>query len=305
MCGLAAIYLCRPSPPMNILVLSRNAKLYSTRRLVEACHMRGHEVRVVDHAKCDIVIEQKKPQVIYSGQALVGVDAIIPRIGASVTFFGTAVVRQFEMMKVFTTAESQALVRSRDKLRSLQILSRAGIGMPKTVFSNYSKDVAGVVDSVGGAPCIIKLLEGTQGLGVVLAETKKAAIAVIEAFNSLKARVIVQEFITESRGEDIRAFVVDGRVVGAMKRSAKEGEFRSNLHRGGKASLIELTREEEVAAIKAAKALGLHVAGVDLLQSARGPLVIEVNSSPGLEGIETATGHDIATDIVKFVERHV
>lgn len=290
---------------MNIVVLSRDTKLYSTKRLVEACHQRGHEVRVVDHVKCDLSIEKRNPQVIYNGEPITGVDAIIPRIGASVTFFGTAVVRQFEMMKVFTTAESQALVRSRDKLRSLQILSRAGIGMPKTVFSNYSKDVAGVVDSVGGAPCVIKLLEGTQGLGVVLAETKKAAIAVIEAFNSLKARVIVQEFITESRGVDVRAFVVDGRVVGAMKRTAKDGEFRSNLHRGGKAELIELTREEEVAAIKAAKALGLHVAGVDMLQSSRGPLVIEVNSSPGLEGIEAATGEDIAGEVVRFIERHV
>ncbi|HEY0975993.1 MAG TPA: 30S ribosomal protein S6--L-glutamate ligase [Flavobacteriales bacterium] len=290
---------------MNILVLSRNAKLYSTKRLVEAALAHGHEVRVVDHAKCDILIEQKRPHVVYNGQPLEGVDAIIPRIGASVTFFGTAVVRQFEMMKVFTTAESQALVRSRDKLRSLQILSRAGVGMPKTVFTNYSKDVAGVVDSVGGGACVIKLLEGTQGLGVVLAESKKAAITVIEAFNSLKARVIVQEFIKESKGMDIRAFVVDGRIVGAMKRTAKEGEFRSNLHRGGKAELIQLTREEEVVAIKAAKALGLHVAGVDMLQSDRGPLILEVNSSPGLEGIERATKEDIAGEIVKFIERHV
>lgn len=290
---------------MNILVLSRDAKLYSTKRLVEACQSNGHECRVVDHVKCDLVIEKRNPHVVYNGQPLVNVDAIIPRIGASVTFFGTSVVRQFEMMKVFTTTESQALVRSRDKLRSLQILSRAGIGMPKTVFTNYSKDVAGVVDSVGGAPCIIKLLEGTQGLGVVLADTKKAAIAVIEAFNSLKARVIVQEFIKEARGEDVRAFVVDGRIVGAMKRIGKEGEFRSNLHRGGRAELIQLSREEEVVAIKAAKALGLHVAGVDMLQSDRGPLIIEVNSSPGLEGIEKATGHDIAGEIVKFIERHV
>jgi ribosomal protein S6--L-glutamate ligase len=289
---------------MNIVVLSRNARLYSTKRLVEACHMHGHDVRVVNHAKCDIVIEHRNPHVVYNGQPLLGVDAIIPRIGASVTFFGTAVVRQFEMMKVFTTTESQALVRSRDKLRSLQILARAGVGMPKTVFTNYSKDVAGVVDSVG-APCVIKLLEGTQGLGVVLAETKKAAIAVIEAFNSLKARVIVQEFIKEARGQDVRAFVVDGRIVGAMKRTGKEGEFRSNLHRGGKAELITLSREEEVVAIKAAKALGLHVAGVDMLQSDRGPLIIEVNSSPGLEGIEAATGHDIAGEIIKFIERHV
>ncbi|MCB0793058.1 MAG: 30S ribosomal protein S6--L-glutamate ligase [Flavobacteriales bacterium] len=290
---------------MNIVVLSRDTKLYSTKRLVEACEKRGHDVRVINHVKCDIVIQKRRPEVIYNGEVVTDVDAIIPRIGASVTFYGTAVVRQFEMMKVFTTTESQALVRSRDKLRSLQILSRAGVDMPKTVFTNYSKDVATVVDSVGGAPCIIKLLEGTQGLGVVLAETKKAAIAVIEAFNSLKARVIVQEFIRESKGIDVRAFVVDGRIVGAMKRTGREGEFRSNLHRGGTAELIELSRDEEVAAIKAAKALGLHVAGVDMLQSDRGPLVIEVNSSPGLEGIEGATGHDIAGEIVKFIERHV
>jgi ribosomal protein S6--L-glutamate ligase len=290
---------------MHILVLSRDPRLYSTSRLVEACATRGHDVRVVDHVKCDIVIEKKKPQVYYKGEALTGVEAIIPRIGASVTFYGTAVVRQFEMMKVFTTTESQALVRSRDKLRSMQILSRADVGLPKTVFTNYSKDVAAVVDSVGGAPCIIKLLEGTQGLGVVLADTKKAAIAVIEAFNSLKARVIVQEYIKEARGADIRAFVVDGRVVGAMKRQGREGEFRSNLHRGGKAEVLELTREEEVAAIKAAKALGLQIAGVDMLRSDRGPLILEVNSSPGLEGIEKATGLDIAGEIVRFIERHV
>ena len=290
---------------MNIVVLSRDSKLYSTKRLVEACERRGHTARVVNHVKCDILIQQQAPQVLYNGQPLTGVDAIIPRIGASVTFYGTAVVRQFEMMKVFTTAESQALVRSRDKLRSLQILTRSGVGIPKTVFTNYSKDVGSIVESVGGAPCIIKLLEGTQGLGVVLAETKKAAMAVCESFNSLKARVIVQEFIKESRGVDIRAFVVDGRVVGAMKRTGKEGEFRSNLHRGGTAELIELSHEEEVTAIKAAKALGLHVAGVDMLQSERGPLVIEVNSSPGLEGIEKATGHDIAGEIVRFIERNV
>lgn len=290
---------------MNIVVLSRDSKLYSTKRLVEACAARGHSARVVNHVKCDLLIEQKKPQILYNGQPLSEVDAVIPRIGASVTFYGTAVVRQFEMMKVFTTTESQALVRSRDKLRSLQILTRSGVGIPKTVFTNYSRDVGSIVDSVGGAPCIIKLLEGTQGLGVVLAETKKAAVAVCEAFNSLKARVIVQEFISESRGMDVRAFVVDGRVVGAMKRTGKEGEFRSNLHRGGSARLIELTHEEEVTAIKAAKALGLHVAGVDMLQSERGPLVIEVNSSPGLEGIEKATGQDIAGEIVKFIERNV
>ena len=233
------------------------------------------------------------------------IDAVIPRIGASVTFYGTAVVRQFEMMKVFTAVESQALVRSRDKLRSLQILARAGVGLPKTVFTNYAKDVDHVIESVGGAPLVLKLLEGTQGLGVVLAETHNAANSVIEAFNGLKARVIAQQFIKESGGADIRAFVVDGVVVGAMKRQGKEGEFRSNLHRGGSASLIELTDEEDTTAIKAAKAMGLGVAGVDMLQSSNGPLVLEVNSSPGLEGIEAATNKDIAKEIIRYIERNV
>jgi ribosomal protein S6--L-glutamate ligase len=274
-------------------------------RLVEAAQKRGHEIRVIDHSKCDLVIEKKKPKVLYRGEEITGVNAVIPRIGASVTFYGTAVVRQFEMMNVFTAVESQALVRSRDKLRSLQILSRAGLGLPKTVFTNYSKDVERTLKEVGGAPVIIKLLEGTQGLGVVLAENKKAAISVIEAFNGLKARVIVQEFIKESRGEDIRAFVVDGHVVGAMVRTAKEGEFRSNLHRGGTAKVVELTLEEEIAAIKAANAMKLGIAGVDMLRSERGPLIIEVNSSPGLEGIESATGVDIAGQIIKYIEKNV
>jgi ribosomal protein S6--L-glutamate ligase len=233
------------------------------------------------------------------------VDAVIPRIGASVTFYGTAVVRQFEMMKVFSAIESQALVRSRDKLRSLQILSRAGLGLPKTVFTNYSRNVKDIVKSVGGAPVVIKLLEGTQGLGVVLAENENAAESVIEAFNGLKARVIIQEFVDEAKGSDIRAFVVDGVVVGAMKRQAKQGEFRSNLHRGGTASVYELTEEEENAALKAARVMGLGIAGVDMLQSKHGPLILEVNSSPGLEGIEAATGKDIANSIIRYVERNV
>jgi ribosomal protein S6--L-glutamate ligase len=290
---------------MNIVILSRDTKLYSTRRLIEACEANGHTARVVDHLKCNLVIEKKNPKVIFKGEELLNVDAVIPRIGASVTFYGTAVVRQFEMMHVFTAVESQALVRSRDKLRSMQILSRAGLGLPKTVFSNYSKDVEKILAEVGGTPVIIKLLEGTQGLGVVLAENDKAAISVMEAFNGLKARVIVQEFIHEAKGADIRAFVIDGHVVGAMKRQAKEGEFRSNLHRGGSAEVIELSREEELAAIKAANALKLGIAGVDMLQSERGPLIIEVNSSPGLEGIEKATGKDIAGLIVKYIEKHV
>lgn len=290
---------------MKIKILSRNTHLYSTKRLVEAATKRKHEVEVIDPLKCDIVIEKRKPNIYYKGGYIEGVDAIIPRIGASVTFYGTAVVRQFEMMGAFTTTESEALVRSRDKLRSLQVLSRAKIGLPKTVFTNYSRDVSGVIKQVGGTPLVIKLLEGTQGVGVVLAETNNAAESVIEAFNGLQARVIVQEFIKEAKGADIRAFVVDGHVVGAMKRQGKEGEFRSNLHRGGTAEVFELTDEEEIAAVKATKAMGLGVAGVDMLQSARGPLILEVNSSPGLEGIEKATGKDIAKSIIRYIERNI
>ena len=290
---------------MNIKILSAAPQLYSTQRIVEAAKKRNHNVEIINHTKCDIVIEKKNPTVYYKGKKIENVDAVIPRIGASVTFYGTAVVRQFEMMRCFTTTESMALVRSRDKLRSLQILSRAGLGLPKTIFTNYSKNVAGIIEQVGGAPVIIKLLEGTQGIGVILAETKKAAESVIEAFNNLQARVIVQEFIKEAGGADIRAIVIDGRVVGAMKRQGKEGEFRSNLHRGGTAEVIDLTDEEETAAIKAAKAMGLSIAGVDMLQSSRGPLILEVNSSPGLEGIEKATGINVAREIIKFIERSV
>jgi len=290
---------------MKIAILSRNPKLYSTNRLVQAAQKRGHEVVVIDHLKCNIEIEKKSPKIFYKGSYLEDIDAIIPRIGASVTFYGTAVIRQFEMMKVFTTTSSQALVRSRDKLSSLQILARAGVGLPRTVFTNYTKDVEHIVESVGGAPLVLKLLEGTQGLGVVLAETKNAATSVLEAFNGLGARVIAQQFIKEAGGADIRVFVVDGRVVGAMKRQGKEGEFRSNLHRGGNATVIELTDEEEKTALKAAKALGLAVAGVDMLQSSKGPLVLEVNSSPGLEGIETATKKNIAKEIIRYIELNV
>ncbi|MBP9601035.1 MAG: 30S ribosomal protein S6--L-glutamate ligase [Lutibacter sp.] len=289
---------------MKIIVLSRNPNLYSTKRLVEAGANRDHEMIIVDHTKCDIIIEKKKPAIRYKHELLTDIDAVIPRIGASVTFYGTAVVRQFEMMKVFTAVESQALMRSRDKLRSLQILSRAGLGLPKTVFTNYSRNTKDVIKSVGGTPLVIKLLEGTQGLGVVLAETDNAAESVLEAFNGLKARVIAQEFIKEAKGADIRVFIVDGTVVGAMKRQGKEGEFRSNLHRGGTAEIIKLSIDEENAALKAARVMGLGVAGVDLLQSARGPLILEVNSSPGLEGIESATGVDIAGKIIHYIERN-
>ena len=287
---------------MNIAILSREPQLYSTRRLKEAGEKRGHKVEIIDHMKCVIVIEKKNPMIWYNGRRLDYFDAIIPRIGASVTFYGAAVVRQFEMMKVHTAVESQALIRSRDKLRSLQILSRSGVGMPKTIFMDYSRDPEGIIEAVGGAPVVIKLLEGTQGLGVVMAENKKAAQSVIEAFNGLHARIMVQEFIKEAKGADIRAFVVDNEVVGAMKRQAKQGEFRSNLHRGGVATLYKLNRQEKHAAVTAAKKLGLSVAGVDLLPSNRGPLVVEVNSSPGLEGIEGATKVDIASKIILYLE---
>jgi ribosomal protein S6--L-glutamate ligase len=287
---------------MKIAVLSRNPKIFSTQRLIEEIEKAGHEALVVDHSLCDLIIEQEGPSIIYKGQRLEGVDAIIPRIGASVTFYGTAVVRQFELMGVFSAVTSQAIVRSRDKLRSLQILSKNGLGMPKTAFTNFSKGgEKQLIEQVSGAPVIIKLLEGTQGLGVVLAETKKAAQSVVEAFHGLKARIIVQEYIKEAKGADNRAFVVNGKVVGAMKRQGAEGEFRSNLHRGGVATVIKLSRAEKQAALNAAKALGLDVAGVDMLQSARGPLILEVNSSPGLEGIEGATGVNVAAEIIKFV----
>ncbi len=290
---------------MNIAILSRDPKLYSTRRLKEAGEKRGHKVEIIDHMKCVLVIEKKNPMVWYNGRKLDYFDAIIPRIGASVTFYGAAVVRQFEMMKVFATAESQALIRSRDKLRCLQILSRAGLGLPKTIFMDYTKETEGIIEAVGGAPVVIKLLEGTQGLGVVLAENKKAAQSVIEAFHGVKTRIIVQEFIKESKGADVRAFVVNGEVVGAMRRQAtREGEFRSNLHRGGVATLVKLDRHEKHAAIEAAKKMGLGVAGVDMLPSKRGPLIIEVNSSPGLEGIEGATKVDIAGKIYQYLEKH-
>ena len=289
---------------MNIVILSRNPNLYSTHRLEEEGSKRGHEIEVIDPLQCDIIIEKEKPTIFYKDRYLDYVDAIIPRIGASVTFYGCAVVRQFEEMGVFTIVTSDAIQRSRDKLRSLQRLSKAGIGMPKTVFTNYSRDVEEVIEHVGGTPVIIKLLEGTQGLGVVLAETKNAAESVLEAFNGLQARVIVQEFIKEAKGADIRALLVDGQVVGAMKRQGKEGEFRSNLHRGGSANIIKLDNDELKLAMNASKALKLPVCGVDMLQSARGPLLLEVNSTPGLEGIEGATEKNIARAIITYIERN-
>jgi ribosomal protein S6--L-glutamate ligase len=289
---------------MKIAVLSRNAKLYSTRRLIEAALKRGHQVEVIDHLKCAVVNEKSNPEVYYNRRVLDDFDAVIPRIGASVTMYGAAVVRQFETMNVYCANNSQSIVRSRDKLRTTQILSMEGIGIPRTAFAHDWVDVDSLMKSVGGPPVIIKLLEGTQGLGVVLAETKKAATSVIEAFRALEANILVQEFIAEAKGADIRAFVVDGHVVGSMIRQGPDGEFRSNLHRGGSARVHKLSREERITALRAAKVLGLVVAGVDMLQSARGPLVMEVNSSPGLEGIEGATGVDIAGRIIECVEKY-
>ncbi|MEK6616198.1 MAG: 30S ribosomal protein S6--L-glutamate ligase [Bacteroidota bacterium] len=289
---------------MKIVILSRNLTCYSTKRLVESGQKRGHEMRVLDHTKCVLVIEKSKPHIIYRGEEVKGVSAVIPRIGASVTFYGASVVRQFEMMKIFTAVESQALVRSRDKLRSLQLLSRAGIGMPKTAFASTTKYVNNLIEQVGGTPVVIKLLEGTQGIGVILAETHASAKSVIEAFLDVKVNLLVQEFVKESKGTDIRALVVDGQIVGAMKRQGAEGDFRSNLHRGGTATSVQLSAEEKATAIRSAKKLGLGIAGVDMLQSNRGPLVMEVNSSPGLEGIEGASKEDIAGKIIEYVERN-
>jgi ribosomal protein S6--L-glutamate ligase len=288
---------------MRIVILSRDSSLYSTRRLQEAGEERGHEMLVVDYLRCYMNITSHRPQVIFRGESLGGVDATIPRIAASYTFYGTAVVRQFEMMDVFCANASQAISRSRDKLRCLQLLSRKGIGLPVTSFAHSTKDVEGLIKIVGGAPLVVKLLEGTQGIGVVLAETQKAAESVIEAFRGLDANILVQEFIAEAGGSDIRCFVIGDRVIAAMKRTAAEGEFRSNIHRGGKAEKIKLTPEERSTAVRAAKAMGLHVAGVDLLRSNHGPVIMEVNSSPGLEGIEGASGVDVAGKVIEFIEK--
>lgn len=287
---------------MKIGILSRKSSLYSTSRLKEAAVARGHEATVVDYSRCYMNITSHRPEVLLHGKAL-HFDAVIPRIGSSMTFYGTAVVRQFEMCGVFSANESQAIARSRDKLRALQLLSAEGIGLPVTGFARSTKDVDGIIQLVGGAPLIIKLLEGTQGVGVVLAETDKAAESVITAFRQLDANILVQEFIKEAGGADIRAFVVNGKVIAAMKRQGPEGEFRSNLHRGGTAEKIKLTPEERSTAVRSAKILGLRVAGVDMLRSNHGPVVMEVNSSPGLEGIEAASGLDVAGAIIEFLER--
>jgi len=287
---------------MKIGILSRKSSLYSTRRLKEAAELRGHEARVVDYLRCYMNLTTSRPKILYGGEAL-DFDAVVPRIGAAHTFYGTAIVRQFEMMGVFPANESQGITRSRDKLRSLQLLSREGLGMPVTGFAHSTKDIDGLLEIVQGPPVIIKLLEGTQGVGVVLAETRKAAESVIAAFRQLDANILVQQFIREAKGADVRAFVVGRRVVAAMRRQAPPGEFRSNIHRGGTAEAIKLSAEERRVAVKAARTLGLSVAGVDFIPSGEGPLVLEVNSSPGLEGIEGATGVDVAGAIIEFLER--
>ena len=290
---------------MRIALLSRaRDRLYSNRRLVEAAEQRGHEIEYIHTLHCYMDIASHSPSVHLGGEELAFFDAVIPRIGASVTFYGCAVLRQFEMMGSYPLNESVAITRSRDKLRSLQILARAGIGLPLTGFAHSTQNTRDLIKLVGGAPLVVKLLEGTQGKGIVLAETLKAAETIIDAFRQLKANFLVQEFIKEAGGADIRAFVIGNRVVAAMKRQAVKGEFRSNLHRGATASLVRLTPEERSTAIRSAKKMGLNVAGVDILRSNHGPVVMEVNSSPGLEGIEKATGKDVAGMIVQFLERN-
>lgn len=288
---------------MKIAILSRNVSLYSTRRLKEAALERGHDVAVVDYLRCYMEITARRPKVLYRGKE-VRPDAVIPRVGATYTFYGAAVVRQFELADVFTVNSSQAISRSRDKLRSMQLLSRAGVGLPTTSFAHSTQDIDGILEVVGGPPVVVKLLEGTQGLGVVLAETRKAAESVIGAFRQLDVNILVQEYIEEADGADIRAFVVGGKVVAAMKRQGAEGEFRSNLHRGGTSEVVELTPNQNAAAIRAAKTMELNVAGVDLIQSKEGPMILEVNSSPGLEGIEGVSDVDIADSIIEFIENH-
>ncbi len=291
---------------MNIAILSRKRSLYSTGRLIEAAKSRGHAVRVLDPLRCFMDITSDSPSIHYNEEEFDQntFDAVIPRIGASITFYGTAVVRQFEMMGVYCVNESVAITRARDKLRSLQILSKHKVGIPATAFANNPDDINGLIREVGGAPCVIKLLEGTQGIGVVLAETKKAAESVIQAFMGLRTNILVQEFIEEASGSDLRCFVVGNKVIASMLRQGPEGEFRSNLHRGGSARLIKLTAAERRTAINASRLMGLNVSGVDLLRSDRGPLVMEVNSSPGLEGIEGATRQDVAGLIIEFIENN-
>ncbi|MBW2452184.1 MAG: 30S ribosomal protein S6--L-glutamate ligase [Deltaproteobacteria bacterium] len=288
---------------MKIAIISRDPSLYSTRRMFEEAKANGHKVHIIDPLLCYMTIASQRPTIHYKGEELTEFDAIIPRISASITFYGTDVVRQFEMMGVYSLNESVAISRSRDKLRSLQLLARKGVGLPVTGFAHSTKYTKDLIELAGGAPLVIKLLEGTQGIGVVLAETDKASESVIEAFRGLKQHILVQEFIKEAGGADIRCFVIGEKVVAAMKRQGNEGEFRSNLHRGGNATLARLTPEERLTAVRAAKIMGLNVAGVDLLRSNHGPVIMEVNSSPGLEGIEKATQKNVAALIIDFIEK--
>ncbi|MEO0880198.1 MAG: 30S ribosomal protein S6--L-glutamate ligase [Pseudomonadota bacterium] len=288
---------------MKFALLCRNAELYSHRRLVEAAETRGHEIDVIDHLRCAINVTSHRPSVRYRGEKLPLYDAVIPRIGASVTYFGTAVLRQFEVMGVYPVNESVAITRSRDKLRSLQLLARKGVGLPVTIFAHRTSNPEEIIEMAGGAPVVIKLLEGTQGIGVVLGETQKGAESIIQAFGGVNTNILVQEFIKEAGGEDIRCLVVGGKVVAAMRRKGKEGDFRSNIHRGGTAEKAKITPQERSTAIMAAKIMGLNVCGVDLLRANHGPVVMEVNSSPGLEGVENATGLDVAGKIIEFIEK--
>jgi len=289
---------------MKLAMLARNPNLYSHRRLKEAAEERGHTLDIINTLRCYMNIASRRPEVYYNGEKLPLYDAVIPRIGASVTFYGLAVLRQFEMMGVYPLNESVGIGRSRDKLRSMQLLARDGIGLPVTTFAHDPKQTEEVIRLAGGAPVVVKLLEGTQGIGVVLADTERSAKSVIEAFRGADVNIMVQEFIKEAGGTDIRALVVGGKVVAAMKRTGADGEFRSNLHRGGSAMAIKISPEERATAIRAAKAMGLNVCGVDMLRSNHGPVVMEVNSSPGLEGVENATGIDIAGKIIEFIEKN-
>ncbi|GAA3857395.1 30S ribosomal protein S6--L-glutamate ligase [Celeribacter arenosi] len=288
---------------MKIAMMARNANLYSHKRLKEAAEERGHELHVINTLRCYMNIASRRPEIYYNGEKLQGYDAVIPRIGASVTFYGLAVLRQFEMMGVYPLNESVAIGRSRDKLRSMQLLARDGVGLPVTTFAHDPKQTDEVLELAGGAPVVIKLLEGTQGIGVVLADTNRSAKSVVEAFRGAGVNILLQEFIKEAGGTDIRAIVVGGKVIAAMKRTGAEGDFRSNLHRGGSAQLIKLSPEERSTAVRAAKSMGLNVCGVDMLRANHGPVVMEVNSSPGLEGVEKATGLDVAGKIIEYIEK--
>ncbi len=290
---------------MNIIVLSRNPNLYSTRRLVEAGEVRGHDIRVVNYLRCHMNITASKPRLISGGEVLTNFDAVVPRIGASKTYYGTAIVRQIEAMNIFTANDADSISRSRDKLRSLQILAWAGIPLPTTGFAHHTNDVKNMIAEVGSTPLVMKLLEGTQGKGVVLAETRKAAESVMSAFRQLDANILVQEFIKEASGRDIRAMVVGRKVVAAMERRAPEGEFRSNVHQGGSMAKVKLTSEERKMVVNATRILGLRIAGVDFMRSNNGPVILEVNSSPGLEGIEKTSKVDVAGAMIDYVVRRV